>query len=244
EGAMYYNSASGNFKCYQNSRGWTDCLGIPKPNTRRSTQLSYAGGVATTFTAIGDIATAAGAGGSATAIAGTNTEPTMINFATANANGNYYGISGNTNYNSSLNPSFQTYVQLPATTTERAWAGITSATHAVMAAANNPAGNFAAFRYDTATDGTTWRCVVKNGTTITPNPTNNTGVTATTAGVDLEIVLSGTNAAFKINGVEVCNLSANLPAANTNLRYVNSISNLAVGVRNMRIGWIYLDADK
>jgi hypothetical protein len=242
EGAMYYNSKMGNFRCYQNSRGWTDCLGVPKPNTRRSTSLMYPGS-GTAFSASGDIQTY---GVIPTAIAATTTEPGSLNYATTNANNNSNGVNGNANYNRSGSPSFQTYIQMPVVpATMRTWIGLTNQTRATMSASNNPAGDFAMFRYDTATDGTTWRCVVKDGTTITPSPLNDTGFAAnTTTGLDMEIILSATNAAFKINGNEVCNLTVNLPRANNMMRYSMSITNLSGAIHNIRVAWIYVDSDK
>jgi len=236
---MYYNSANGSFRCSQNSRGWTDCLGVPKPNTRRTTQIIYPGSGTTFPYPQGDIVTP---GGTATASAASTTQPPMINYATNNTNGNVAGINGNTNYNSSASPSFQTYIQFPvAPATMRVWAGLTNQTRATMGASNNPAGDFAAFRYDTATDGTTWRCVTKDNGTINAQ---NSGVTVTTAGVDMEIIISSGNVAFKINGVEVCNNVANLPRANQMMRYSVSMTNLVGSSHNFRIGWVYVDSDK
>jgi len=237
EGAMYYNSARGNFRCYQNSRGWTDCLGVPKPNTRRVTNIMYSGTGTTFAYPTGDIVTASG---TASAVTATTSAPPMINYATNNTNGNIAGINGNTNYNSSNNPGFQTYIQLPNTSNVRIWSGFTNQTRATIGGSNNPAGDIAAFRYDTATDGTTWRCVTKNNSTIN---VQNSGVTVGTAGVKLEIILSSGNVAFKIDGVEVCNNTANLPRANQMLRYVNSITNLSASSRSLRVGWVYIDSD-
>lgn len=195
-------------------------------------------GTGTTFAyPIGDIVTASG---TASAVTATTSTPPMINYATNNTNGNSAGINGNTNYNSSNNPGFQTYVQIPTRTNIRIWSGFTNQTRATIGGSNNPAGDIAAFRYDTATDGTTWRCVTKNNSTIN---VQDSGVTVGTAGVKLEIILSSGNVAFKIDGVEVCNNTANLPRANQMLRYVNSITNLSASSRSLRVGWVYIDSD-
>jgi hypothetical protein len=236
EGAMYYNSSYGKFRCYQNSRGWTDCLGIPKPNTRRTTQ-AVANGTANTFSVMGDNFTNAGTG-TATATAATTSQPATINYATANALNNIAGISGNTNYNSSGKIGYQTYISLPATATMRVWAGVTNQTAATMAGSANPAGTYAAFRYDTGAGDTTWRCITRDGTT---QNNQNSGINISTSGFKLEIVISSGSVEFMVNGVTVCTNTTNLPTANTLLRASNTITNLVNGVDNLRIGWVYVE---
>jgi hypothetical protein len=239
EGAQYYNSKSATFRCYQAPRGWTDCLGTSKPNSRRSTRIDYQGS-GTIFAGQGDIITAAA--NTTTGIGATTAEPATVSYATSNANNNLTSVSGNLNYSSSNTPSYQTYVQLTSIVTERVWIGITNQSSATMGTSSNPAGNYAAFRYDTSVAGeTTWKCVTKDNAIQT---ISDSAVTVSNAaGVKFEIIETSTDVVFKINGLVVCDNTTNLPTAGTMLRYSNSVTNLVNASHSMKIAWFYLDTD-
>ncbi len=161
--------------------------------------------------------------------------------ATSTANNNVASVSGNTNYDTSDNPAYQTVVDLDATTNRRVWVGLTSQTSATMGASATPAASYAAFRYDTSAGDTNWMCVTRGGAAA-PTATNS-GIAASTTAVELEVILVQTTVAeFKINGVLVCTVSTTLPAASTLMRYSNSITNLANGTaRTLRTGWVYVE---
>jgi hypothetical protein len=188
---------------------------------------------------LGDIVAFAGTN---TAIAANTAEPVTINYATTNANGNVGGPYGTaTTYNRSSNPTYQTYVQVTSTASERVWVGMTNQTAATMGASANPAGNYAAFRYDTSVAGeTTWKCITRDGTTQT---INNSGVTVTTTGIRMEIIIGASSVVFKIDGTVVCTNTTNLPAAATMMRFSNSITNLSAATHSLRIAWIYVETD-
>lgn len=234
EGATYYNSARGTFRCYENSRAWTDCIGSPKPNTHRVTNLMYPGS-GTTFSLLGDVSTA---GTAPTAIAATATEPASLNFATGAVAGNVNHHSGNTNYSTTSDISYQTYISLPATTTVRVWAGVTNQTAATMSGSANPAGRYAAFRYDTGAGDANWKCVTKDN--VTQNVVDS-GIAIATTGFRLEVILTTASATFKINGVEVCTTANNLPGAGVLFRYTNSVTTLAAVARNIRVSWVNIE---
>lgn len=235
EGAQYYNLARRTFRCYENSRGWTDCIGSPRPNTHRVTNLMYPG-TGTVFHLVGDVSTA---GTAPTSIVATATEPAALNFATGAVSGNVNHHSGNTNYSSTSAISYQSYISLPATTTVRHWAGITNQTAATMAASANPAGRYAAFRYDTGAGDANWKCVTQDN--VTQNVIDS-GVAIATTGFRLEIILTTVTATFKINGAEVCSTANNLPGAAILMRYTNTVTTLAAGVRNMRVSWVNIES--
>lgn len=238
EGAEYYNAAMSSFRCYQGARGWTDCLGLPKPNTRRTTRLDYAGSGTAVFAGQGDVAVTVG---TASGIAATNAEPTMLNYATSNVNGNVASTSGNLNYSTNNTPSYQTYLRLTSTVTERVWSGITNQTAATMGASANPAGNYAAFRYDTSVAGeTTWKCVTKDNVTQT---ISDSGIAVTTAGIKMEIIETATDVVFKLDNVVVCDNTTYLPATNTLVRFSSSLTNLTAASHSIRFAWIYVEAD-
>ena len=49
-------------------------------------------------------------------------------------------VSGNTNYNTSNNIVYQSYVAIPVNTVVRVWVGTSNQTAATMSASANPAG--------------------------------------------------------------------------------------------------------
>jgi hypothetical protein len=244
-GATYYNTKSQTSRCYEGTRGWTDCLGTPKPSNRPWAYIKYTGAIAngssnTSFSNLGDQADTNGTG-TKTAIATTTTEPAQLDYATTASNGNYTNIFGNTNYNSSSNPDFQTYVALTATTNTRLWLGLTDQSSTTMSAAANPAGSYASFRYDTSASDTNYKCVTKAGTTQT---IVDSGTAAGTVGHKFEVILTSAQAEFKIDGNDVCNITTNIPAANVLMRYNDSVTTLAAAIAHLRIAWAYIESDR
>ncbi len=239
DGAQYYNSATGTFRCDEGVLGWTECLGAPKLNSRRTTTL-LANGTGTTLTSTGgDVANVSGTG---TASAATTTQPAAVNYATGAGANSDSGISGNTNYNTSANPTMQTNIRLASTTNTRNWVGFTNQTLATMNGLANPAGIYAAFRYDTSAGDVNWQCITKNGGA---QSIANSTVAASTANVELEVsIVTGTSVVFKINGAIVCTSITNLPAANTMTRYVASRRNLAAGAQSIQVAWMYLESNQ
>jgi hypothetical protein len=238
-GAMYFNTTRKTFRCYEDERGWIDCLGQSKPNTRRSTRF-MASGTATSITADGgDIATVVGTG---SASAATTTNSPAVNYATNNAVNSDSGISGNLNYNSSANAGLQANVRLVSTASTRNWIGFTNQTLATMNGGSNPVGNYAAFRYDTSVSGeTTWKCVTKNGTT---QLVNDSGITVGTTFIKMDILINATSVVFKINGSVVCTNTSSLPTGSTMMRHVISRRNLVVGIQSMQVAWLFLESDQ
>ncbi|HWZ65737.1 MAG TPA: hypothetical protein VNX65_02980 [Patescibacteria group bacterium] len=244
-GARYYNTKSQTSRCYEGSRGWADCVGTPKPSNRPWAYIKYTGAIAngssnTTFSNLGDQADTNGTG-TKTAIATTATEPAQLDNATTAVSGNFTNIFGNTNYNSSTNPDFQTYVALTATTSERLWLGLTDQTSTTMAGAANPAGNYASFRYDTSAGDTTYKCITKAGVTQT---IVDSGTAISTSGHKFEIILTSSQAEFKIDGNDVCLVATNIPAANILMRYNDSVTTLTSAIAHIRIAWAYIESDR
>lgn len=120
----------------------------------------------------------------------------------------------------------------------RFWIGMFSATP--MASAT-PTIHAAAFRYDTAADGTAfWRIVTIDGTTTNAQATT-TAITTNTAYRFRILWLTGTNTVrFFINGVDVGSSTTNLPATTQNLGHVEEVRALAAANKVIRIGGIWI----
>lgn len=232
-GAMYYNSLLRTFRCYENS-AWTDCIGIPKPNTQRTTNM-VANGNDANWTGYGDILTnvaPAGSGGSLSS----NLVPSVYN-DTAASIGSVAGVHGNTIYSGDNDRLiFQTHLDTTQVNV-RIWAGFTDQTIATMGASTTPAGSYAAFRYDSSVEAT-WKCVTRNGVSAT--------VTDSTIAIaddqKFEIVLEpGTRAVFKINGQTVCNVTGTVPDAL--FRVLDSLTALGAVTKTIYVGWIFVQGD-
>jgi hypothetical protein len=126
------------------------------------------------------------------------------------------------NYKTGKNLTFFCIGWLNAIATERAWFGITDQDMSTMEASDNPAGNYAAFRYSNGigvTD-TSWQCITKDGSTQNIIAS---GV-APVIGVFQKFLIIFNDAAatitFYINDVLVGTSSSHLPTAATSVNWV------------------------
>lgn len=110
-----------------------------------------------------------------------------------------------------------------------------------MAAADNPAGNYAAYRYSAATD-TKYQCVTKDNTT---QGVTDSGIAADTSAHVFEIIFndSAPNLVFKIDGSVVCTRTANLPGS-VNLGIIIGGSTTTTAARNIRESRLVIRSDK
>jgi hypothetical protein len=105
-------------------------------------------------------------------------------------------------------------------TDERYWFGLTDQTLATQGGSDNPAGNYAAFRFSTNASDTVWQAITKDGTTQNVQSTAVAPVINTTQAFAIVFDDTNNNVKFYINGTLVATSSSNLPSAGTNLRYV------------------------
>jgi len=108
----------------------------------------------------------------------------------------------------------------------RYWFGLTDQTLATMSASDNPAGNYAAFRFSTVAGDTHYQAITKDGTTQTIVDTGVTPIAISAPGniAVFDIIFNdGTpNVLFYINGTLVATITTHLPSASTNLRFLVS----------------------
>ncbi|MBI3405310.1 MAG: hypothetical protein HY046_07600 [Acidobacteria bacterium] len=173
----------------------------------------------------------------------TNPHP-FCNQATTTTSGSTAGwTSGTALYRNgaSLNLQFEAAAKFQETANVRWWIGFTDQTLATMAAADNPAGNYAAFRFSATTD-TKYQCTTKDSTT---QGVTDSGITADTSAHVFEIVFNDSvpSVVFKIDGNVVCTRTANLPGS-VNLGLIIGGSTTTTAARNIRESRLVIRSDK
>jgi hypothetical protein len=179
-------------------------------------------------------------------VAATATEPSYQNCAqaaaTINTNAGLQGSSGM--WRVGRNLEFSLAGKVRETANVRVFFCLTDQTLATMLASDNPAGNYACFRWSTGAADATIKFITKDNTT--QNVQAATGY-ADTSTHHVYRILEDVGAAlwrFYIDGVQVGTASANLPTAGTNLRYIAGQQNLTATVMNFDFAWIEIRADQ
>lgn len=152
--------------------------------------------------------------------------------ASTSTSGGDLGVVFQSRYRTQANLHGRYSLRLTSTSNVRLWAGLTDQTGPTMSAAADPAGNYAAFRFDTAAGDTNWQCITKDGTT---QGVTDSGVAPTTSNALLEIAHTASSIIFRIDGVVVATRTANLPTAGTNLRCVVFGKSLDATLHQVRI---------
>jgi len=213
EGAMYYNSASKQFRCYRGGSGaWTDCMGVPKPNDRRWSYV-VSNAVSLSLSNLGEIYGSTFT--TETANAAASSMGPYTHWSTANVAGNTGALSGQTgNYYSGNRMVYQsgmmTGFNIFSSQKARSWHGLSNQNAATMTAIN-PTGRYAMFNFDNTTNargggsGTStnaW-CATNDGTTDSTQA--DSGVSAIQANrYEIEFLNAGATTVFRINGNVVC----------------------------------------
>jgi hypothetical protein len=250
---MYYNSATGQFRCGMNNT-WASCIGIPTPNNARTMYAAYNGTNDTadsgtynvsyptstnyeaTFPTTGDTLMATST--HITPVAATSSSPEMGLFTSAAASGDTANLYSDTAiYNSSALPmTFQAYFKATTTTSVRDWLGMTNTGVGTMDGNSAPTASYVAFRYDTTAGDSDYQCVSSNGsshtivaTTVTP-----------TAGHKFEIDLTSSQAIYLIDGTVVCTITTNLPAANASMIMDIGGATETASAMTFDVGWVYV----
>lgn len=121
----------------------------------------------------------------------------------------------------------------------RYWMGMFSAT---PMAASDPAVHAAAFRYDTAVDGTAFWRTYTNDAVSTGTVTTTTTAIAINTAYRLRIVWAVGTATvrFYVNGVNVANHTTDLPTTTQDLGHIEQVRALAAANKVVRIGGIWV----
>jgi hypothetical protein len=242
DGGMYYSSYREAFRCYEGN-AWKECLGVPKPNSRRTTYMVANG--TSTWSGSGDVFTETG---TVSSTVGSASAPPSVDYLTGASNGDAAGIAGNLNYGFGANSRFlfQANVRLDSSTptSRRFWSGLTNQSQATMAASATPAGHYAAFRVDTGAGDTNIQCVTNNNTTPTVVDSGISALPGSDRRYEISVV-AGNHALFKIDGQVVCGangISTTLPGTSVAYRTVTSLTTLTTATRQMFIGWVYVES--
>lgn len=116
-----------------------------------------------------------------------------------------------------------------AVTNQRIWAGLNKDDLTNMRNSGTPTKSTAAFRYDSTTDGTTWRCITcTSGGVVTA--TNSAITVSAATEYDLCVDMSQTgHVKFYIDGVLVANHTTNMPDATDLLDWFIVLKNTLAG---------------
>lgn len=224
-------AAAPSFKTFASAMG-----AVPLPNTRRWTLVQATG---STTLGTGDIFTQGGTIANAAASA---TAPSVTQFTTTTTNANVASETGNLNYVVGRTLYRQDYRILSTTTTRRDWWGLSDQTVATMGAADDPAGNYAAFLYSSVV-GANFMCVTKDNAT---QSSVSSGVAADTSLHYFEILENpGVSFLFYIDGVLVRTAIVNLPTTATPLRYVSTVTCVVCTptTQNFKRAWMYIESN-
>lgn len=147
------------------------------------------------------------------------------------------GCSGNKIWKMGRSPQAQTSLYLTNVASTIFCFGWSDQTTAVMLT-NNPAGNYAVFRYSTTASDTKFQCITKDGATQTVTDSGVT-VTVNTLYV-MEVACQDWlgQVLFRINGVNVATNKANRPTAGTLLGHVLGQQTLTTLTNGFKCEWI------
>jgi hypothetical protein len=201
-------------------------ISVPGGILRRQTLISASGGGGTTLGAIGEpaVSQSSGTGTSATGKAPSASPAFGPSVLISSATGSIsQGWSGSvSNYMVGRNIAFFFIGYIHLITNTRCWISLTDQIFATMTASDNPAGNYAAFRFSTGAGDTSWQAITKDGSTQTIVASGVAPVVDTTQTLAIIFTDSIPNIKFYINGSLVATIATHLPTVNTALKWVTS----------------------
>mgnify|MGYP001609984956 CR=1 FL=1 len=151
---------------------------------------------------------------------------TFVRSTSGGVSGDDTGLSSELTTRRAHNPKFEIKFKFAEITTVRRWIVLTDLTLATQVASDSPAGSFAGIRLSTDASDTNFRFTCKDGTTLN---NQDSGIAVDTAVHYLRIEFDDTAGTvtlvlFNSSHTEQARvtLTANLPAAGTNLRIVSA----------------------
>jgi len=106
---------------------------------------------------------------------------------------------------------------------------------------DNPAGDYAIFRFSTTASDTTIKTITKDGTT---QNVQDSGVSPASASSAFQIIFTATTVDFYINAVLVQSHSTNLPRNSVNLRQFAQVSETTTATTNFHWQFAFVQSDK
>lgn len=248
-GAMYYNSSSLRFRCFQRDT-WTNCVPgtdyAPSIIERRWGYLRPLGTTATTFTSVGLVAHVV----NGTAAASSSDEDYYIRYSTAAATNSVAGLTqAFTQTQARYRPILSTRIRTNTTiTSTRIWIALSTASMTSTDGVGALATRYVGIRYSTAASDTNWQCASGDGTTgsvqdtgilVSPNMYYDMKVDWS---VDGQLSCSITTSTAANASPNITVKTTNLDTTQTaNLGFTNALSNLAGVVRIHRLSYIYIE---
>jgi hypothetical protein len=154
------------------------------------------------------------------------------------------GLEGRLNWRTGRNLYYSVTTLARQTTNERIFFGYTDQTLATMLASDDPAGNYAVFRYSTVASDVAWQAITKDGATQNVVSTGIAVQTATASLFTIQFDDTAGNVKFSISGTVVATLSTNLPSTSTNMRFIWGIINPTGANQRLDYGVIYMEGDE
>lgn len=206
EGGMYYNSATGSFRCYEVDQ-WRNCMDNPRSGYYRVFELGSA-----SISGGGEIFTATNGSGTVSFANGETGHPSISSLVSADATSYIYlGSPGQNEILLGNNDYWrhETVMRVPtlSTATERfiVRAGF------LEQAASSDGTDGCFFKYSDNINSGEWQGICLSNTTSTTCDTN----VAVTAGgwqrLTVVVNAAGTSADFRINGTSRCTVGSNIP---------------------------------
>jgi hypothetical protein len=244
-GAMYYNSNSNKFRCYENS-AWRDCIQSGVTRLDFSEDFVGEGQVAPTNGYVMDQTFVYGSsgGGSASYSAGLANHPGILNFSLSyNFSSTIVGIATafGTPHPIVFGAGAWTYTGITRLNV------ISNATNRYVyylgfAADNSSAAptNGCYLQYTDNVNSGKWQGICKKASATTTCDTGLAAATATWYDIQIAVNAAGTSATFVVNGSNTCTVSSNVPIVAISPA---AIVNETAGSANMDLDYIEFSGD-
>ncbi len=245
-GAMYYNSSTAEFRCYQGT-AWYNCVPTnmqwqPAYSTARIGYWSTSGEAVTTMSSTNLIAPTI----TGTAAASAQAEDYYVQWTSAATNGSVGGLTQTfTQTQPRYLPRLATRIRTDtAITSRRIWIALSSAALTGSDGTGTLATAYFGLRYSTNAGDTTWQCASGDGTT---GSVLNTGVTVTVS-TYYDIILDASTlgqltCSIATNGGSYVSVtkSTNIPTSTTALGITDAVTTLTTTADIHRVAYVYLE---